>query len=63
MSKENHNRDLLYRLAGLICVGLIGGVLMGCGLALAFGSYRLSMILFFIVVLLLVVFKAAARSM
>ena len=54
--------DLFIRIAGLLCVGLIGFILMACGLALAFGNYRLSSILFFIVVVLLVVFKLAITA-
>ena len=49
MAKDNRNKDLFFRIAGLLGVGVIGALLMGCGLALAFGSYRLSMIFFFIV--------------
>ena len=63
MSKEKpHANDLIIRLVGLLCVGLTGAILMGCGLALAFGNYRLSTILFFIVVALLVVFKVVTRT-
>lgn len=61
MAKENHNRDLLFRLAGLFSIVLIGLLLMGCGLALAFGNYQLSTILFFTVVGILVVFKLVSR--
>ena len=63
MSKNKSDSiDLLIRIAGLVCVGLIGVILMGCGLALAFGDYQLSTILFFIVVALLVVIKMVTRS-
>ena len=50
MGKETHKNDLLFRLAGLLGVGLIGVLVMGCGLALAFGNYRLSGVLFFVVI-------------
>ena len=62
MNKDNHNRDLLFRIGGLLFIALIGLATMGCGLAIAFGNYRLSMILFFAVVALLVAVKVVARS-
>ena len=62
MTKKKRNIDLLFRIAGLLCIGLTGLLVMVCGLALAFGNYRLSTILFFIVVALLVVFKVVTRS-
>ena len=62
MAKDNHIRDLLFRIAGLLCVGVIGLLVMGCGLALAFGRYRLSTILFFIVAVLLVLIKVGAST-
>jgi hypothetical protein len=62
MAKKKRNMDLLFRIAGLLCVGLIGLLVMVCGLALAFGNFRLSTILFFIVVALLVVLKVVTRS-
>ena len=61
MNKENHNRDLLFRIGGLLFIALIGLAIMGCGLALAFNNYRLSMILFGVVVLLLVAIKMVSR--
>ncbi len=62
MGEEKYNRDLLFRIAGLLGVGLIGLIVMVCGLALAFGSYRLSTFLFVPVVVLLVMIKVVARS-
>lgn len=62
MSIEKHKNNLLFRIAGLLGVGLIGSLLMGCGLALAFGNHRLSMILFGLVVVLLVIVKVVVRS-
>ena len=61
MGKETHKNDLLFRLAGLLGVGLIGVLVMGCGLALAFGSYQLSTILFFGVITMLVLIKLVFR--
>jgi len=52
---------VLSRIAGLLCVGLIGFSLMGSGLALAFGNYRLSMIFFFAVIGIMVLIKVAFR--
>ena len=58
MDKDKpQSNDLLIRIAGLLCVGLIGVLLMGCGLAMAFGNDRLSTILFGLVVVLLIVMK------
>jgi len=62
MKKDNPNRDLLFRIGGLLFIAMIGLAIMGCGLALAFGNYRLSTILFFAVVALLVAVKVVARS-
>ena len=59
MRNKNHHRDLLFRLAGLFCVCLIAIILMGCGLALAFGNYQLSMIFFFAVLGIVVFIKVA----
>lgn len=50
-------RDLLIRLAGLLSIGLLAAIIAACGLALAFGSYRLSMFLFFAAVALLALIK------
>lgn len=61
MSKKKQGRDWLFRVGGLLYVCLLGIILMGCGLALAFGNYRLSTILFGLVVALLVVIKVVAR--
>ena len=62
MDSDKHQRNnLLVRIAGLLCVGLIGMMIVGCGLALAFGDYRLSMVLFFIVVAMLVFIKLVTR--
>jgi len=61
MGKEKHKSDLFFKIAGLLCVGLIGALVMGCGLALAFGHHRLSMIFFGVVVLLLVAIKMVSR--
>lgn len=60
-SDKNQRINLLVRIAGLLCIGLIGMMLVGCGLALAFGDYRLSMVLFFIVVAMLVFIKLVTR--
>ena len=49
MNKKNHNKEFLFRVGGLLFIGLVGLLLAGCGLAMAFGHYRLSMISFFIV--------------
>ena len=62
MNKKNHNRDVLFRIAGLLYIALIGLAIMGCGLAMAFGKYRLSTILFGVVVLLLVAIKVMSKS-
>lgn len=62
MSKDDDQHGWYYRIAGLLCVALIGVLLMCCGLALAFGNYRLSSILFFLVVILLVAIKIVART-
>ena len=62
MGEENHNRDVLFRIAGLLYIALIGLAIMGCGLALAFGNHRLSTFLFALVVVLLVMIKAVVRS-
>ena len=61
MKKDNPNRDLLFRIGGLLFIALIGLAIMGCGLALAFGSYRLSTILFFGVITMLVLIKLVFR--
>ena len=61
MNKDNHNRDLLFRIGGLLFIALIGLAIMGCGLALAFGHYRLSTILFFGVITILVLIKLVFR--
>ena len=61
MNKENNNRELLFGIGGLLFIALIGLAIMGCGLALAFGSYRLSTILFFGVITLLVLIKLVFR--
>jgi hypothetical protein len=62
MDSDKHQRNnLLVRIAGLFCIGLIGMMVVGCGLALAFGDYRLSMVLFFIVVAMLVFIKLVTR--
>ena len=58
---KNQRINLLVRIAGLLFIGLIGMMLVGCGLALAFGNYRLSMVLFFIVVTMLVFIKLVTR--
>lgn len=60
MNKDDDQQGWHYRIAGLLCVAVIGALLMGCGLALAFGKYRLSSILFFLVVILLVAIKIVA---
>lgn len=62
MSRENRNRDGLFRIAGLLGVIMIGMLLMGCGLALAFGNYSLSTILFCTVVALLVAIKVGLKG-
>ena len=61
MDKDDNRYGWLYGIAGLLCVALIGVLLMVCGLALAFGNYKLSSILFFLVVILLVAIKIVAR--
>ena len=61
MRKETHKNDLFFRIVGLIGVGLIGALVMGCGLALAFGSYRLSAVLFFMVIGMLACIKLITR--
>ena len=61
MRKETQKNDLFFRIAGLIGVGLIGLLVMGCGLALAFGSYRLSAVLFFMVIGMLACIKLITR--
>ena len=61
MRKETHKNDLFFRIAGLLGIGLIGALVMGCGLALAFGSYRLSAVLFFVVIGMLACIKLITR--
>ena len=61
MVKEKHKNDVLFRIAGLLGVGLIGLLVMGCGLALAFGNYRLSAVLFFVVIGMLACSKLIIR--
>jgi len=61
MNKEKHNRELFFRVGGLLFIALIGLAIMGCGLALAFGYYRLSTILFFGVITILVLIKLVFR--
>lgn len=61
MNKENHNRDVLFRIAGLLYIAMIGLATMGCGLALAFGNYRLSAVLFFVVIGMLACSKLIIR--
>lgn len=61
MVKEKHKKDVLFRIAGLLGVGLIGLLVMGCGLALAFGNYRLSAVLFFVVIGMLACSKLIIR--
>ena len=61
MNKKDHNRELLFRVGGLLFIAMIGLAIMGCGLALAFGSYRLSTILFFGVIIMLVLIKLVFR--
>ena len=53
--------DLLVRIAGLLCIGLIGALIMSCGLALAFGNYRLSAVLFFVVIGMVACIKLITR--
>lgn len=50
-------RDLLVRLAGLLYIGLLAATTAACGLALAFGSYRLSIFFFFAAVAVLALAK------
>ena len=52
---------MLFRIGGLLFIALIGLLMMGCGLALALGHHRLSMIFFGVVVLLLVAIKMVSR--
>ena len=61
MAKEKHKNDVLFRIAGLLGVGMIGLLVMGCGLALAFGNYRLSAVLFFVVIGMLACSKLIIR--
>ncbi len=62
MVKPNaeQRRNLLIRVAGLLYIGLLALVTGACGLALAFGNYRLSMFFFFAAVALLVLAKVLA---
>jgi len=53
----DQRRSLLIRLGGLLYIGLLAAIIGACGLALAFGSYRLSMYLFFTAVAMLVLIK------
>lgn len=53
----DQRRSLLIRLAGLLYIGLLATIIAACGLALAFGSYRLSMFLFFIAIAMLALIK------
>ena len=62
MRKDDNQHGWFYRIAGLLCIVLIGALLMGCGLALAFGNYKVSSILFFLIVILLVAIRIVARS-
>ena len=59
---KRQGNDWLFRIGGLLYIALIGLAIMGCGLAMAFGKYRLSTILFGVVVLLLVAIKVMSKS-
>lgn len=60
---REETKNFLVRIAGLTCVGLIGLMIVGCGLALSFGNYRLSTILFFTVTVTLIVIKIITRML
>ena len=62
IGNKKRGSDLLFRIGGLLFIALIGFAIMGCGLALAFGNYRLSTILFFGVITILVLIKLVFRS-
>ena len=55
--RSGGRRDLLFRVAGLLYVALLALMIAGCGLALAFGSYRLSMFFFFAAAALLALMR------
>ena len=59
--RRQRRNSLFFRFGGLLYVGLVGILLICCGLALAFGNYRLSMIFFFIVLIMLVCAKLIVR--
>lgn len=59
--RRQQRNNLYLRLGGLLFVGLVGILLVCCGLALAFGNYRLSMIFFFAVLGMLVCSKIISR--
>lgn len=54
---QPEHRNLLVRIAALSYIGLLAMMTAACGLALAFGSYRLSMFLFVGVAVLLILAK------
>ncbi len=58
---QSKHRDLLIRIAGLLYIVLLAIMTAACGLALAFGSYRLSMFFFFAVLAMLIFSKILMR--
>ena len=62
-SMKQETKNVLVRIAGLTCVGLVGIMVIGCGLALSFGNYQLSTILFFSVTATLVAIKLVVKMM
>jgi len=58
---QPEHRNLLVRIAGLLYIGLLAIMTVACGLALAFGSYRLSMFFFFAVLAMLIFSKILLR--
>lgn len=60
---REETKSFFVRIAGLTCVGLVGLMIVGCGLALSFGNYRLSTILFFTVTVTLILIKVVTRML
>ena len=59
--RKQKRNNLLVRLGGLFCISLVGFLVICCGLALAFGNYRLSTIFFFVVLGVLICIKLVIR--
>lgn len=60
---DNHFKDLMVRIAGLLSVALVGILVIICGLSLSMGFHRLSAIGFFAALALLVFIRIIVSVM